>query len=134
MSRWIEWLAVSLSGGVVSAAAFAMTAEPLAPLGLLEVSFWLTALIIVLAGVLGTLVLIDLKRAFSAAIGMAVLATLIYALAIWSPAAPLGHYSTHLLNYAMVQAVPVLIVTVVLAALGALIGTVLNTSVREYDL
>lgn len=134
MGRWSEWLLVVIAGAMISAAGFAMAAEPLAPLGILEVSFWLTAAVSLLAGMLGTLVLIDLMRAFSAALGMAILAMGIYALAIWSPAVWMDQYSTHLLNYAMVQAIPVLIITVGLAAVGALVGTVINTSARDYDL
>lgn len=134
MGRWSEWLLVVIAGAMISAAGFAMAAEPLAPLGIREVSFWLTAGITLLAGMLGTLVLVDLMRAFSAALAMAILAMGIYALAIWSPAVWMDQYSTHLLNYAMVQAIPVLVITVGLAAVGALIGTVINTSVRDYDL
>lgn len=134
MSRATEWLLVTVAGGIASAAAFAMTADPLQSLGPMDLSFWLVSLVIAMIGLLAALVLVDLKRVFGGAVGMSLFATLFYGLALWSPAAEMGHYATHLLNYAMVQAVPVLIITLVLATLGALIGTVINSSVREYDL
>jgi hypothetical protein len=134
VGKFSEWLLVAVSGGIAAAAAFAMTAEPLQTLGPLEISFWLVTVIITLVAILAALILVDLKRVFGCALGLSFFASLFYGLALWSPAAQLGHYSTHLLNYAMVQAVPVLIITIVLATLGALVGTFINTSVREFDL
>jgi hypothetical protein len=134
VNRLLEWLLVVISCGLVAAAAFAMTADPLKPLSLLQISFWALAVVILIAAVISSLVLVDLKRAFGGALAIGMFAALFYGLALWSPAVQLGHYSTHLLNYAMIQAVPVLIITLVLATLGALIGTFVNASVREFDL
>ncbi|MEX2425627.1 MAG: hypothetical protein WD401_02590 [Thermomicrobiaceae bacterium] len=129
-----EWAIVVIAGGLVAAAVFGLSAEPLAPLGLIDLSFWLAALVILVTGVLASLILVDLRRAFLTAPGIAVLAALFYSATLISPAATLGHYLNHLRNYALIQSVPVVILTLALIALGVLIGTVINSSVREYDL
>jgi hypothetical protein len=134
MRPFAEWLVVSAFGALVVAAAFAMSVQPLEPLGVLSISFWVLAVIVTLVGLASALVLVDLKRTFGGALSVSFLATVIYALALWSPAAFMDHYSTHLFNYALVQAVPVLLISVVCLAVGAMIGTFINNSVREFDL
>jgi hypothetical protein len=129
-----EGVATTVAAGVIAATTFAMTAEPLAPLGFLEISFYITALIILLCGVLIALVLIDLKRVFIAAMLTGLVAAIIYTAALMTPAISLGHYTNHLWNYALVQSVPVIIITLVATAIGAMAGTFINTSVREIDL
>jgi hypothetical protein len=129
-----EWAVVVIAGGFIAAAAFALTSEPLSPLGLVSVSFWVTALIIFVSAVLASLVLIDLKRAFLTVPGIALLSAVIYGATLMSPVASLGHYTNHLWNYTLVQSVPIIIITLVITALGVMAGTIINTSVREYDL
>lgn len=134
MTRFTQWLIVVLCSGLVGAASFALAAEPLQPMGPVRFSFWIAAGIILVVGVLSALVLVDLKRAFSSALGASLFATIFYVLAIWSPSVSMGQYSTHLMNYALIQAIAVASVTAGLVALGVLIGTIINTSIREYDL
>jgi hypothetical protein len=132
--RITEWVITTLAAGLTAAAAFALTAEPLAPLGVIEISFYIVALIILLCGVLIALVLIDLKRVFISALLTGIVATIVYGAALMTPAISLGHYTNHLWNYALVQSVPVVIITLVATAIGAITGTFINTSVREIDL
>lgn len=129
-----EWAIVVIAGGLVSAAAFGLSAEPLAPLGVVDLSFWLAAIVILGTGLLASLILVDLRRAFLSAPGIAILAAVIYSVTLISPAATLGHLLNHLRNYALIQSVPVVVLTLALIGLGVLIGTFINTSVREYDL
>jgi hypothetical protein len=129
-----EWVIVVIAGSFIAAASFALTSEPLSPLGLISVSFWVSALIIFVSAVLAALVLIDLKRVFLTVPGIALLSAFIYGATLMSPAASLGHYANHLWNYTLVQSVPIIIITLVLTALGVMAGTIINTSVREYDL
>jgi hypothetical protein len=132
--RLLEWLLVVASAGITSAAMFALIAEPLKPLGPLGTSFWIASLIILTTGVLASLVLVDLKRAFLVAPVSALLAAALYGGVLMSPAVELDPYRYHLLNYSLVQSVPVVVITLALLALGVMAGTVINTSVREYDL
>ena len=134
MSRTLQWLTTVSASGVVSTAAFSMTAQPLATLSVVEISFWLAAGLILTVAILSSIVLIDLKRVFVAAPGVALVATVLYAGLLWSPAMSMPEYSSHLLNYALVQSVPVFIVTLLLSLLGSLIGTILNASFRELEL
>jgi hypothetical protein len=132
--RLLEWLLVVASVGITSAAMFALTAEPLKPLGFLGISFWIVSVIILTTGMLASLVLIDFKRVFLAVPSSALLAAVLYGAVLMSPAVQLDPYRYHLLNYALVQSVPVMVITLALLALGVMAGTVINTSVREYDL
>jgi hypothetical protein len=134
IGRLSEWILTTLFAGLVAAAAFGMTAEPLAPLGPLSISFYLSALVMFLGGALIALALVDLKRAFTSVLVSTFVATIIYGAALMTPAISLGHYTNHLWNYALVQSVPVVIITLVATATGAIAGTFINTSIREIDL
>jgi hypothetical protein len=134
IGRNVEWLLSVGSAALIAAGAFSVTAEPLAPMGMLTISFWVTAIILISSGVLLALVLIDLKRVFLGVPAIALLATLFYGAALMTPAVQMNHYANHLWNYALVQSVPVVIITLVTIAMGALAGTIINTSVREFDL
>jgi hypothetical protein len=134
MNRILEWTIVAVSGGFIAASMFAMTARPLSSLSPISLNFWVLSVAIFACGLLSSLVLVDLKRAFLAAPGIAVFGSLIYVAAVWAPAIAQPEFAAHLFNYALVQSVPVFVVTIVLATLGAVAGTFLNTSIREIDL
>jgi hypothetical protein len=134
MRVFAELVLVCTLAGLIVAALFVMTIQPLAPMSIWEMAFWLLAALIFFVSLTATLILVDLKRAFGAVPGVSLVATLFYVLVLWSPALTMSHYSTHLLNYALVQSVPVFLITVVLAAVGAMAGTFINNSIREFDL
>lgn len=134
MSRGFEWLLVVIAAGLISTAALSMAADPLSELGPVGLPFWAVALIILMAGLLASLVLIDLRRAFLTAPAVAVLAAVLFIAVLIVPSLSMGHYAAHLGNFALIRSIPVFIITAVLMAIGAMAGTILNTSVREYDL
>ena len=129
-----DLIVVVLACGLISAAVFGLAADPLSPLGLMSVSFWIAAPFILASGLLGSLVLVDLKRTFLAAPLTALLAASLYSATLMAPAATMSHYANHLWSYALVQSIPVLVITMALVAIGAMAGTIINTSVREFDL
>lgn len=134
MTRWGEWVAVIVASAFCAASTFAMSAQPLERLGFISFPFWLSAGVIFATGVLIALVLIDLKRVFISVPAVAVLATILYAATLMAPSVTMSYYTVRLGNYALVQSVPVVIITLVATAIGALAGTIVNTSIREYDL
>jgi hypothetical protein len=132
--RWIVPAAVTVLAAVCVAGIFSMMAEPLNGVGLWSLSFWLAALGLILTGVLIAIVIVELKPVFGAAFAGAVIGTLVHALALWSPALALPHYSTRLANYAVAQSALVVMIALATVMAGALIGTLINASVREFEL
>lgn len=132
-SRWRRVVEVLLAGWIM-AGLYAAAASALGPASLVQLPYWATALGDVLVGVWLALLTVDLRRMAIEIAVSAGIATVVYFLLLLSAAASSPDYFVNLADYAIVQVVPVLFLSLFLALIGSLVGTVINASARGIEL
>lgn len=123
-----------LLAGWVHCGLFASAASSLGPMALVQPSYWIAALGSIGVGVLLALLVIELRLLVVEVVLAAIAATAFYGLLLVSaiPGAP--SFAVRLTNFALVQMVPVFFLSLFLGLIGALVGTMINSSARGYEL
>ena len=126
-------LEVVLAGWIM-AALYASAASAVGPQSLVPLPYWITAVGDVVVGVWLALLAIDLRRMVIEVAASSVVAAAGYFALLVSAATGARDYYTRLADYAVVQIVPVLLLSLFLALIGSLLGTVINASARGIEL
>lgn len=133
-AEWL-WRALEvLLAGWVFAGLYAAATASLGALALVRLPYWATALGDIGVGILLALMVVQLRLLVIEIAAAAVVATAIYGLIMVSPALEAVSYTVRLANIALVQMVPVFFLSLFLGLIGALFGTVINSSVRGVEL
>jgi|SRR5579875_254214 len=106
----------------------------LGPVALLHLPLWVVIAGDIATGAVLALLVVDLKPLLIVVGASAILSAIFYPLLLLLPAAGARIYFSTLSNQALVQAVPTFFLSLFLGFVGALIGTILNASVRGYEL
>ena len=131
--RWRALLEVILAGWVM-AALYAAAASTVGPQSLVPLPYWMTAVGDVVVGAWLALLAIELRRMVIEVAASSVVAAVAYFALLVSAATGAPDYYAQLIDYALVEIVPVLLLSLFLALIGSLVGTVINASARGIEL
>lgn len=132
-SRAAPVIGVILAGWIMGCL-FGCAETSLGPLALVHLPLWVVVLGDIAAGIILALICVELKSVLIAVVVTAILAAIIYPVFLVLPAGGTRIYFSTLENQALTQAVPTFFLSLFLGFIGALIGTILNASVRGYEL
>lgn len=118
----------------IMAGLFGSAETSLGPLALLHLPLWAVIIGDIGVGAVLAMLVVELKPLLIAVLVAAILAAIFYPLLLLLPAAGARIYFSTLQNQALTQAVPTFFLSLFLGFVGALAGTILNASVRGYEL
>lgn len=131
---WPRAVIEALLAGWVLTGLFAAATTTFGPYSVVRLPYGLTALGDVVVGIVLALLAVDLRRMVIEVAVAAVVSAVFYGLLAVSPAIVAPDYAVTLANFALTQVVAVLFLSFFLGLIGALIGTVINSTVRGYEL
>jgi hypothetical protein len=133
---WARWRSVVevLLAGWIMAALYAAAASTLGPGALVQLPYWATVVGDLAVGAWLALLTVDLRRTAVSVLVASVVAGATYYLLLVSAATGAPDYYSQLSDFALVQIVPVLLLSLFLALIGSLVGTAINASARGIEL
>lgn len=106
----------------------------LSDFGLVSIPLWAVVIGDLAAGMVLALLAVDLRRLMIEVPVASLLASVFYGLIVVTPAAAVRSIFDYLSGYGATQMVAVFFLSLFPGFIGAMIGTVINSSVRDYEL